>query len=989
MNDFEPIIEKGDLVELFKRQDRMRIPRFQRDYAWNRNNCGKFYEDFSNIVIENRIAGQNRKSSQNWHFFGSLVFKQEGRSIEIIDGQQRIISVFLFLLALRNLVLSGEIELVDMVPQDAVQSLNKLLFIKGVPERRNLKLHLRQGDDEDLGRLILESAERAKEFESSLRIDRGEGRIIGNYEYFKNVLKDAWPDGRGFGIMEMEEALSRFVFSLISVKTTKMAQQIFESLNSTGEVLEEGEKIRNFIYMCLNESKHGDSLSVKWEEVEERVKGKLTEFLECHVVSRTGKITKKADFYYVFKKYVSANGIERVVEDLWEAKDRWVCMNPLFYGIGDDFLRKSYGRRIGDSLRDLEAMNASSINPFVMRVLEMRKDGISKSGEDAIYDVLHLVETYLLRRAVCNMKSNVHNKLFAGLYNRTCQKMGVVSIGAGGASENVAARAEINPEVFISSFRKVMALLKENAKLPTDEEFEEGFKNLDVYLMEPGKRLYIMRNLVVSGEYPIADFYARCKNTNDISIEHILPQNPQAKIAMKLKGEHGKNWREFHNSKIHKMGNLTMTALNSSMGNKEFKEKLDIGFNGSMYGENRSLGQLEGFDYDAIDERTRKFADKAMEVWGLGFDLGQFRDGIQQDTEWVDFDPDFDFNNTTLLEYKFRSNRSIKFDNGRAVSWASMTLEVVKTLSRDFPNEISRAIGRHTGKSKSWKGLAQKASLNDKSYTVIADGIYLRGPQSTMANIATIQTLYDVCGIDPSSELSFKIEYNDDDADSEALGHDGDSTGAADEALEMRVVVESGEESLEIDNPQDEAVDGEDLENEAFENENLEDEPEDSETDEDDIGFSYDMLVQDYGLEQSPSGFLLIDMEGFQKLQTEKYESGREKPRKIEGFVLNGREFFMTRWADILQALLLELNKTDPERMRRYVDESVNDKRLSRLFYRDEDELKGRNVMYRVLKEMNCCIYTNTSTKAKIEQISEILDRFGIDLDNFKIMLEK
>ena len=79
------------------------IPVYQRKYDWKLDNCRQLFDDLIKIVQDSRSS----------HFFGSIVSSvvPNGSKIEyhIIDGQQRLTTVSLLLLAIRNLIMQGKI----------------------------------------------------------------------------------------------------------------------------------------------------------------------------------------------------------------------------------------------------------------------------------------------------------------------------------------------------------------------------------------------------------------------------------------------------------------------------------------------------------------------------------------------------------------------------------------------------------------------------------------------------------------------------------------------------------------------------------------------------------------------------------------------------------------------------------------------------------------------------------------------------------------
>lgn len=92
----------GKNVKLFEfmdgRSKRFVIPVYQRNYDWKKENCKQLYEDLIRVVNEKR----------NNHFFGSIVSEYETKAgtitLLIIDGQQRLTTLSLMLLAMYNLI---------------------------------------------------------------------------------------------------------------------------------------------------------------------------------------------------------------------------------------------------------------------------------------------------------------------------------------------------------------------------------------------------------------------------------------------------------------------------------------------------------------------------------------------------------------------------------------------------------------------------------------------------------------------------------------------------------------------------------------------------------------------------------------------------------------------------------------------------------------------------------------------------------------------
>ena len=215
----------GNAQKLIKYLDgaskRFIIPVYQRNYDWKMEHCKQLYDDLVKIIR------QNRKS----HFFGSIVSVQsESGTMEeflIIDGQQRLTTISLLLLAIYHLLSSGKMVSRDHQLTDKI--LKKYLIDEYEPEEKRIKLKPIKNDQKAFGILFDQDEEYIPD--SNLTI---------NYRYFYDRIQHGELD-----IDELFDAICKLEIINISLNHEDNPQLIFESLNSTGLNLSEGDKIRN------------------------------------------------------------------------------------------------------------------------------------------------------------------------------------------------------------------------------------------------------------------------------------------------------------------------------------------------------------------------------------------------------------------------------------------------------------------------------------------------------------------------------------------------------------------------------------------------------------------------------------------------------------------------------------------------------------------------------------------------------------------------
>ncbi len=269
------------------------IPVYQRNYAWKIPQCQRLYEDLVKVIKMNR---------EN-HFLGSIVsfYNPDSFSQEylIIDGQQRLTTISLILLALYHLLRAGIVSSKD--GKLARKIYEEYLIDKYQPDNTKIKLKHIQGDKQVFQLLFDE-----KNIESIESCD-----IKTNYAFFRDKIK--WGE---LSADELFESIRRIMIIDITLNHEDNPQLIFESLNSTGLELEEGDKIRNYVFMGIPPKKQTSLYKKYWSNIEEHVKNNLSDFLRHYLSVKQQKIPAIKKVYASFKDYVEqkTNGVTKQLQ---------------------------------------------------------------------------------------------------------------------------------------------------------------------------------------------------------------------------------------------------------------------------------------------------------------------------------------------------------------------------------------------------------------------------------------------------------------------------------------------------------------------------------------------------------------------------------------------------------------------------------------------------------------------------------------------------
>ena len=220
------------------------IPVYQRKYNWKYENCQQLYDDLKKIVIDGRDS----------HFFGSIVSAvvPNGSKIEyhIIDGQQRLTTITLLLLAISNLIAQGKVKTDEGRLDEQIRE--RFLISPWASEDDKIKIRPVKSDREALVKLFGDE----EDYDSS-------SNLTINYQYFYDrVMKEEVP------VADLYAAIGKLEIISITLDQGDNAQLIFESLNSTGLALTEGDKIRNYVLMGLPTQDQTKYYDTYWSKIE-------------------------------------------------------------------------------------------------------------------------------------------------------------------------------------------------------------------------------------------------------------------------------------------------------------------------------------------------------------------------------------------------------------------------------------------------------------------------------------------------------------------------------------------------------------------------------------------------------------------------------------------------------------------------------------------------------------------------------------------------
>ncbi|RVZ53456.1 DUF1524 domain-containing protein [Helicobacter pylori] len=404
------------------------------------------------------------------HFIGSILYVLDGNTpsspLLIIDGQQRLTTITLLFIALRN-------HSSDEVKRKEIES---YLINSDKDGDKKFRLILSESDKDTLLSLI--DKNKREPSEPSVK-------IVENFELFEK-----WISENTDKLETIFKGLEKLMIVWIALEKGKDDPQlIFESMNSKGIELTQTDLIRNYIVMETEVKKQEDFYNQYWRAMEEDFKQNETlfsQFVRHYLTIKTGKIPNEKRVYEAFKRYQQERGIETEVllQDL-QKYCGYFCQIAF---------KKEADKDLNKALSFLVDLEMDVVYPLLLELYSDYKDGVL-SKQDFI-PIIYLTESYICRRTVCGFGTNSLNKVFPSFTKK------------------------IDNKQYLKSVEKHFGSLKGKQRFPNNDEFKDSFITIDFYHFKKNKYFFERLENFDTKE-PV--------DTQKCNTEHIMPQtlNPE------------------------------------------------------------------------------------------------------------------------------------------------------------------------------------------------------------------------------------------------------------------------------------------------------------------------------------------------------------------------------------------------------------------------------------------------------------------------------
>ena len=532
------------------------IPIYQRPYRWGEVQCRKLWDD---------VLRAGGSPDSHAHFVGSVVYIQDGLyavmdqpALLLIDGQQRLTTFLLLIEAVARAQGSRE------VPTDFTARKLRQYYLKDSYEDgdRSYKMLLSATD-----RTTLKAIIDGKPLPQNHSV-----QIAENFKLLQGWLKKADIDCVCAGLSKI------LVVDISLERGHDNPQLIFESMNSTGKDLDQADLIRNYVLMGLEPGLQTRLYEEQWRPMElafgqAAYAAHFDGFMRHYLTLKTGTIPNVENVYDQFKIYASSRDsagvdIEPLVADIHR--------HAIFYS--RVALGQEADKALSEAFHDIRELKAEVTFPFLLELYADYELGVLDKAD--FLTALRLIEAYIFRRIVCAIPTNSHNKTFS-TFGRALRK-----------------------HRYLESIKAHFMTLPSYRRFPDDKEFRKELIRRDLYNFR--NRSYWLRRI---------ENHDRRERVavEEYTIEHILPQN----VSQEWIADIGPTWQWMRDTYLHTLGNLTLTAYNSTLSDRTFLAKRDHvkGFRYSPLHLNEGLGAIQAWGEEAIKSRAERLSALAALVW--------------------------------------------------------------------------------------------------------------------------------------------------------------------------------------------------------------------------------------------------------------------------------------------------------------------------------------------------------------------------------------
>lgn len=673
------------------------IPIYQRNYVWEKENINQLLSDLEKMIpfIDD---------DDKYHFLGSIVYidtlhKGSFNEWTIIDGQQRLTTIFILLQVLR-----------DIFPE-----YNKVIAKKYLENDEDIINSDREFDRYRLKPLVSDDDVYVKIARNQIEELSQDEKLSNIYKAYITIKKAMLIWKEKYDIETILSALDKFRIVWIQLSKKEDPQQVFESINSTGKGLLAADLIRNFVLMNKDDNEQTQIYNKYWKKIEFINVGtdKLKEFFRFFVSIQEGVTIPEREVYERFK-----NKYEELLKTQSEES---VLNNILSYSNYYYFInKKCEDNEIEEVLVDYRKVKSNMPHLIIMETFKLFYE--EKIAKNDLINTIKLLTNYIIRRSVAGEDTKSISNAFGGFLRKILKYY---------REENL---------LYFDAVKKAIVADTRltNQFMPTDNKIRDEFLNSNLYSRE---QVGFVLKKIENNESNI--------NYANLNIEHIMPQTATDYWKQRIKDN--SNYEEV----VNKIGNLTLVDYrdNSSMGNKNFENKKDILNKSKHIKMNEPLLIKEDWNEDDINSRSLELAQQFIDIFKYpdieNFDSYKYVNVCEDNIDGLRDS----LLSSTPLEVKFNDETNTDFSN-----WYECQKYLLKKLYELDSKEFIKAVDI-IRQNHNYQNVQISYDINEiKNPIEFDEGIYFETNTSTIHKLIYLQRIINNMESDIICEVTYMNE---------------------------------------------------------------------------------------------------------------------------------------------------------------------------------------------------------------------------------------
>ncbi len=578
--------------------DFYRVPQYQREYVWE-------YEQVQNL-LEDAEEEFGTTTSTNNYFIGTMITILNNKKYDIIDGQQRLTTIFIFLCVVRDLLIMEKGKKIN----DLQSLLCKIANFTDDPSGeigsvKEFKVHLLYKDSQD----ILEEIGKNPEERGSIEdIDKKITNKTKSVKRIINTYRTIW----SYMYSWSEDQIWNFYLNFLNnVRVVRIvtpsesgALQIFERINSRGLGLDNLSLIKNLLFINVRNNNEMEDINITWKDITNNLESCNEDpdrFLRYFIFSNyESDIIKKREAYSWFKKDFNRQIIEKnPIDFIKKLHKQSLFHNKLIKE------KRNFDNTSNPYLENLFYLNTSARQPLILLL----------AARDLPKDLFQYLSQWVENYYAVNLLSGGRTNELEGNFQKWAQIF---------LKEKPNNKEQL--DIFINKTLKEKILEKK-------DKFYNEFINMSLTTIKTLSKLkYILAKIE-------GYLYAKANNVSNLSIGNYLNKNITIEhILPETEGIWRNKFDKPHKEYYQRLGNLTLLedSINSSLSNREFENKKKGYFDSNIILTKsiarkpsgtkdtkidkiykNCLIQFEKWDSVSIEKRQEMLANVALKTWGI------------------------------------------------------------------------------------------------------------------------------------------------------------------------------------------------------------------------------------------------------------------------------------------------------------------------------------------------------------------------------------